>query len=1719
MKKIKSLFKNSKNLKIFSAFFGGGIALVTLVIPSIFFSTASEFKYINNYKTKATETEKPVTNEYKGDFAINTPYKKGDVVSSKEIIWRDKDLFVEYSTVDQQVMYEFTSNYDGGTFEDAPVAKFIPKFDDYQTAPLYSIISGQQNRISEMFTHQNDVTDISRSSVVGKYMNNSPGFNANRFHPKLLSAQLKSFVDKDQPRISLSNIGAQDFFTWIGYGKIGETSSLNAINSSNISNRFASNNAGLDIKLLPTTGEESIEEFNPSFNVSSEAVFNDNTMEVRYQSLNSSTSAKEWNLNSDQMTLFAASKVQANPWAINNSNLPVSRGYYSGMGALLERAENKYKFLPFYDAPTSDLLLRLPTDPVGKKILMKSSDILGYYQYNETADKVIDSNYKPVFNFSNGFFSLTKPIELYEGSAAPEIKWYSPLVSTMLNAEIKQDNIDKYVNDGNLASDLANFAKIDELIKFDFFNALPATFYGSEISMSSDNTTGTIWVTISSGTTATVSSTRFEKPKIPLIPLEPSFPIYPTKEADQETNNSSIKSKSIKRIQKTTYNTDLLLDGTGGDYTPYPGVFPSTVQNTENQGRTVNPGQEIVSTYALTGFPALKPTLIIDTNNPDGKEFDSNNLNNDIYEKFGPYRLVSNAYKTITPDQYIKKQKQLYPDGAANFNERYSDLKQLIFDNLVKNIGPLGVGNPAAGGAPWVSVKDLQIVVDPIGMNFEDQKHPEWGGRILISVTLNKYFDSKGFYVNGSGGFPNTKVLFSGFKSIPGPTSINSNYNLANMISGGAIAFNKANLPGTGVNYPSDYVSPEFLGTNDPKYLNLINVVNKWSNENPFGGEPSELENNAAFTKDKYMILNMPVLEDGSNPYTLSESDIVFNNFTGVLKITPKFSSWYNSDGSLVQGVNISLGTITISGFLPVTGATALPSVVSAITNEWQPATVVSKTSSPAQVDDLGNYIGQELYKIVWNDVINLPGKDPNNPDFTKVDITEAELTEIKKLVDIKLILNGTEVNPDTVDNKEGTLKFGVSFKRYFNKTTGRPESVLPANLWPAGWEDSTDPDDQVYVVTAIGYETSPGPTAVLTEDVNGIIKNRNVVVNQPNFQPSEFIRNDELAGFPLLKSIIKGNLINLPPDFIDTDIVLDLVSPDYVGWDPINKPLTADNPKGIITVYVYLKNYYDETSKESYYKDDNVLDPGMPYLVPDSKFEITGFMETNAKAATNVLNNDTRVTPISNPTPPSNDVIVDIENSNISTLYPQLEKFKNMFPYELNSSIVLRELINIKNKDETSNVNQPYLFLSNVPNLIKPYNIFIKTDAENLTIDNVNGTVSLNVFFTQWFDIPKGGTITFYPNLDSISAGVTEYKAPNKLVFKGLKKVSNKTSLNISSDIYEDSSKGIITLGDSSSPTEPDNSSKIIRNILQDNSLKFNTVQPNILTNDQIYTYIYAALISSGGSPYSFTSNQIIEQSTIDGSYTINDIKKLKEFIIWKQDPVVNLRDGTITITPILNLWFDEKSPMPNLDLQAVNQYAAFGAGSEGTPTLDAENNLVQAVNQKVELSGFLKAGNGTLFNNRYKVLDNTVLLNGLMDPTIDISLSTPNEYFQNGDWNNVISNNLITYTGISSFIDGTPVSPNNLSELLDLSTVEVNDLLGTISIKTKPVVYFDSYLQKHEGSITIITQGFKSSRSAYNMMYIVLVVGLVSLIIILMIILARVMWVKYNKSRNENN
>ena len=108
--------------------------------------------------------------------------------------------------------------------------------------------------------------------------------------------------------------------------------------------------------------------------------------------------------------------------------------------------------------------------------------------------------------------------------------------------------------------------------------------------------------------------------------------------------------------------------------------------------------------------------------------------------------------------------------------------------------------------------------------------------------------------------------------------------------------------------------------------------------------------------------MNLPPLDvNDTKPFTIREGSVEFNNFAGTLKITPTFSRYYNSSGDLIEGVNTTLGTITISGFQTVDGSTYIPPVVQALSTELQPSALVSGASN---IDQLGNYIGTELYKI-----------------------------------------------------------------------------------------------------------------------------------------------------------------------------------------------------------------------------------------------------------------------------------------------------------------------------------------------------------------------------------------------------------------------------------------------------------------------------------------------------------------------------------------------------------------------------------------------------------------------------------------------------------------------------------------------------------------------------------------------------------------------------------
>ncbi len=1174
-----------------------------------------------------------------------------------------------------------------------------------------------------------------------------------------------------------------------------------------------------------------------------------------------------------------------------------------------------------------------PTEP---KVEMEGSS------YNWMTGKLADKNVARSFSYYNGVFSLNKPSTQLKTGENQQIRWYTPYASTAMRVTINKDKVEE-ITPKLLASDALTPSNIVDFVNFEMYDAIPSSYYGGTVSMCADNVTGTIWLKFRSGPGVNVSNGSLFKD-----PQQASHKYYP------------MKHPQIVAECNWAYDYE--------NHGQKVGSAMWTDNNTLNPVTEIGMAEPLEYAVGITGFPKIKPTYIVPTNNPEGPEFKPGTTLAEEGKKYGPYRLSSPEFTKLTPYEYIKSEELKDP------KERYKDLLANIFKDLVINKEPEG-GILKEDGKPFISAEDLIINSDPIALNFYDSNHPDWGGRIQFSVTLKKYFDKNGEYIDGQGGFQPVPVVFSGFKAVPGPTQVTGNYNLNSLIPGGAVNFNKQNLPGSnGVSYPSDYIAESLAPEGSTIYAWLADMVNRWSNENPFKGtdDPNIEANNKAFTKDSYMIKNLPHEIDATTgkekaAFTLNDKSVEINNFTGLLRITPSFNSFYNTEGNLVTGVTQSLGTITISGFQTVNGSTYIPNVVNAITTNLQPSAIVTRINGEEQTkpitsDNWAEYIGQELYKVAWNEAINLPTKNYDLPPYTEAKITSEQMDEIKRVIQIR-------VKPEDgswVNNVEGSLKFAVAFTKMFDKD-GIPKDIDPAKIWPANWDVGGDDNDNVFLVTAFGYDNSPGPTGILQKDG----KNRNITINQPNYQPSEFIKNDAQSGYPLIKSLIIGNLTNLPKSFTTDDIVVDpkaFNEADGGTWEPDVPPLKAINQKGSIQVKVYLKSYYNDQSKLCNYKEDNAGKG--PYSKDGWTFTIDGFMQTTAKGSS-----DLTVTDAEYPKGADKNVI-DLANPNVYDFmkrsYPEIAALKNLLPYQSASTTDIKNLIFTLNKS-SSKTKDPYLLMTNIPSNIRPYNIIV--DKENIKVDNIAGTLTFQVNLRQWFTLDSG-QVTYHPTLDDQSNGNDMYTTPHSITIKGMRSVKNATVIKPGDLI--DPRTGTLTLAHGG-PSE-----SIIKGILKGQYLDANPdatpedidaefkdfdvtkIQPSSLNDIALKEYVYVALEKSGGSPYTLLPGSMVYQdptsSDDDPIYRIKNEAALNEFISWKITPFIDLTKGTAILSPMLNIWFGGASA------DIYNQYQSFGGGENGKPTVtkdaDGTTIIAPATVTQLTLSGFIAAENALQFN-----------------------------------------------------------------------------------------------------------------------------------------------------------
>ncbi len=1811
MEKKKRFFNKTKRFKVASATLASLMLTTTaVVLPTVFYGTANNLLYVDTFgkvQARAPEEVAPPHNPYKGTFDPANSYKAGDVVNYEKVVFHDDRLRDNVSTVTSTEFYEITEDWVGDatkTFDDAKTKSFDPFQNNFTkiTVPFSQLFTIDTNK---SMGYSTKINGIGRSSITGKFSGaggiygpyDRPGF-----------AYVQSDNTTDNYNVTITELGRP--FAWAkkapsavyiqnssgGKDQRSTPSTLpeNAVpefyetqeNWFKIRNEYYNNgmvaykfdNQGeitdlwrSDIK--PDTiwhyedmwdGFPYLGSINSGINSADFALMS--SMDNSYQ--------KNFALDDENLGLYIYSKASpyafadraaCNWWGLasDKQGYSANHGFYQGTGEPLVYfgdydqdkwgdtgsynylGQHQNKRIMFYTRSGADQEVFDNHQLVGAYMYSNSgqwpqdSNVINYVNndfygnadnpsaplskvYGEiyswltgTPERILRNNARS-FSYYNGVFSLNKPSDQLAAGENQEVRWYTPLASTDMKITLNQDKIDES-KDTKLATDAMN-ASIADFVNFEMYNAIPSSFYGGEVTMAADNVTGTIWLKFKTGPVVDVVNGSLFKEK------------------QEATTNYEVPGW-LKTAPWTYYNDR---DGVK------VGSATWNRDNTHNPVMEISMAKPLEYAVGITGFPEIKPTKIIDTTNPDGTPFEPGAGIVDDTVAYGPYRLTSATYTSLTPFEYIDQQEKRVE------SERYKELLQIIYDELIINKEPTFGIHTKPDGTPFIQLEDLVMTSAVNPFNFADELHPEWGGRIQFSITLKKYFDKNGEYVDGSGGFEPKLVRFCGFKSVPGPTQVNGNYNLNSLIPGGATNFNKQNLPGgNGVNYPSDYLADSLVTTpGTTKYDWLTEMVNRWSNPQPFKGDDAE-KDNKEFTPDSYMIKNLPPINDTDPsrpkyPFSLTEKDVKFNNFTGLLRITPTFNSYYSQKGELIKGVTTTLGTITISGFQTVNGSTYIPNVVNAISTNMQPSAIVTSIGGIEQTSPIPGetesfeYIGEELYKIVWNEAINLPTKDYDLPPYDDTSITPEKLQEIRRVVDIRVRPNDRE----WVNNIEGSLKFAVSFKKMFNKD-GVPTDIPKDKLWPAGWENGAEDDDNVFIVTAYGYDNSPGATGVL--QVDG--KNRNIVVNQPNYQPSEFIKNDAQAGYPLLKSLIAGNLTNLPKTFTTDDIVLDVAqfnTEATTEWNPDPVPLKPDNRNGLITVTVYLKKYYDSVAKLCNYEQDN---KGEPYTSPvDSDvtwtFTISGFMKTNAIGASDLSVNDERC-----PSAAADKHSINLADPKVYAFmkenYPEIAALKGKLPYQVSSTTDIKNLISIKNKSASSSVKQPYLLMANIPSNIRPYNIII--DPANVTIDNTTGTLKFRVNLRQWFTNDAKNGITYHPTLDDQSTGNDMYTTPNEITISGMKSVSNATvinPINKAGDTDTMSSDGVLTLSHTGT------SEKIIKGILKGRYLDTNPeatvedsnkefadfdvtkIQPSQLDDLRLKEYIYVALIESGGSPYTLEpGSMVINQGTADDPiYRIKDENALNDFITWKINPFIDLTEGTVILSPMLNIWFGGD------DVQVYNQYQSFGGGENGKPSVtkndDGSVTVTSARVTQLTLKGFLAAKNTLQFNSAsvYDGQVNVVLKD--MDTTKITALQFANNGFTTADGTVITlqgalmdTNKLqISAGGIVQIVDEPGITSEeelqNIANLIDFSNknyFKVNPINGTIEIKTKVVKYFDANKILQTGSINLVLTGFLPSTEAYETTYIIIITTIIALIVILAIVLARILWVRYARTRDE--
>ncbi len=1702
---LKMLFNRKKVSKILAYALGLSVSTTAIILPVVYYSTADKLLYIDSLNRAVTPyAETKLTHEYKGEFTPGEQYKAGDVISVKEVRFENPDLISQFERTYNQIMYTFTKDWSGNSLNnDTPIVRYEPNFTTSTSINLSEFVT-DSNTVNSFMGNSSLIKGIGKTSVTGKF--NGTGI-AYRPYDKPGYAT----VNQNEQTITLSELDA--FFTWtqlwgtdfdnVRYDPLRTRNAYPELGDSAEelkSDRYAYDTAGLCAIQLSNeiidNEVQIVDQWYSSINSNSYTTFAEpgitgmnDRFTPDYVRLSNDSGDKVFYLDDSNLGLYYYTKTSNYPFTVNASKDNVLnsswQGYYAGTSEPLYTLEDgTTRYLNNSSELSKEIEIKYPSQDgipftITKRIGFQSA--FGAYIYSRTSlggsvnnewlgynSKFSSDVYNPYRDISyiNGFFSLNKPSTELAAGEQQEIRWYTPIASTDFSYTVNSAKLEEFKGK-LLASEVINLGYLSQLFKPYLYNAIPSTFYGAKLNVWADNTTGTVWINVKSGPTAEVSNgSLYENP---------------------QTQGNFFKKPPWLLGQSWAY---------------YNGSYPSSYwfYNTNNPVSEIMVGEPIDYTIAINGFTKILPTKIVDTTSSKNDMFIPGVSTADD-NSYGPYRLTG-KYSKITPFEYMKQEE------LKNPNERYKDLLDLIFDNLIYNLPTI----TSPDGTPFITRDDLFKSSDATTFNFINQKHPEWGGRIQLSVSLKRYFDQDGLYV--SGGFESVPVVFGGFKAIPGPTTINTNYNLNSMIPGGAVSFNKENLAvPTGVAYPSDYLNEKLAPADGTIYTYLENLIWKWSNVDPF---VSDSELNGRFLPDQYMIMNLPPLDvNDTKPFTIREGSVEFNNFAGTLKITPTFSRYYNSSGDLIEGVNTTLGTITISGFQTVDGSTYIPPVVQALSTELQPSALVSGASN---IDQLGNYIGTELYKIAWNETINLPTKNYDLPPYTANDVlTPEQINDIKRVIDIRVLPD----DPTWVNNKQGYLKFAIAFKRMFNKD-GIPEQISEKNLWPTDWQTDKE-GDNVFIVTTYGYSNSPGPTSILQQDG----ANRNIVINQPNFQPSEFIKNDAIAGYPVLRSLIQGNLVNLPKGFTSQDIVLsvdDFNNETSLSWSPTIEPLVPDNKAGKITVQVYLKSWYNQNSKLCNINEDNQRLPytneGLnPSHGPAWTFEISGFMKTDATGES-----DLRITDVDySQQIPGNLSEINLAKPEVYNFfnanYPEIAMLKNYLPYQFATPANLRDLLLTKNRS-LSNKTQPYLLMANIPKNIRPYNMYIK--KEDIIVNNIEGSVSFKLTLKQWYTRTPTGDIVYHPTIEDQSQGNLEYTTKNTLTIKGLKNIKNATIISPAGDNVNNDGTIKITKGSTSEEiingillekyinADPENINKL------DQYIPFvaSESQPIVLDETDLKVYVYVALYKSGGSPYTLEKGSMVELTDV-GSYHINDLDALNEFITWKVNPNYDLTNGTVQLSPMLNIWFGGN------DAQIFNQYQSFGAGDLGKPIVANGSVVSPAQVSFVKLSGFIKADSSLSFNNSF-VYNNEAIVQYLEDQNnlaIELSKFTAAEFTKNQFFVSAIQNIQISNGGIVSVVNDPSLGPNfTMNDIIDFTSndwYKVNELNGTLELKTKVLKYFDGNKELKVGRISIIISGFKPSVSAYQTTYIILIITIVALILVLAVVLSRILWVKYNKSR----